>query len=167
MRGYAWVAVLSMLWGAAVSAQDAPRATPEVFELVERDEADGLHIAVVGSFEDLDVRIGGIVSCERESGTLEGGLFFGAFPQAVPVQGAIRGPDGTVERFGPVVMGSPAAGFHSPMVEEREEVMRLMDALFVTGALVSNGYNSVWVRVSQADNEDARERLMVCAQGQQ
>lgn len=45
--------------------------------------------------------------------------------------------DGTVERFGPVLAGSPASGFHDPLIEESSDVPRLRGAAFTEGALLS------------------------------
>lgn len=108
-------------------------------------------------------RLGLYVHCERASARLRAGMFFGAFPAGKRVQAAVRAGDGTVERFGPVVVGDPSAGFHDPLLEERSDVLRLLAAVFTEGALLSNGHNSVWNRIPAAENRRAREALERCA----
>lgn len=108
-------------------------------------------------------RLGMYVLCERAGGRLRAGMYFGGFPAGKPVQAAVRAGDGTVERFGAVSVGSPASGFHDPLVEERPDVLRLLAAAFTEGALLSNGHNSVWNRIPAAENRRAREALERCA----
>ena len=108
-------------------------------------------------------RLGLYILCERPSGRLRAGVFFGAFPAGKPVQAAVRAGSGAVERFGPVVTGGPASGFHDPLLETRADVLRLLAAAFTEGALLSNGHNSVWNRIAASENRRAREALVRCA----
>ena len=101
----------------------------------------------------------------RDTGVLEGSLAFGFFPPGKRVQAAVRTPSGRVERFGPVVVGGRASGFHVPVVEGRGDVVRLMNAALKDGALISNGDNSVWNRVGEAGNRKALEALRRCSGG--
>lgn len=56
-----------------------------------------------------------ILCAARDDTEMQVTAFFGAFSGSHrPVQLAVRGPDGTVERFGPVVAAGPESGFHSP-----------------------------------------------------
>ena len=110
-----------------------------------------------------DHRLGLYVHCERSSARLRAGMFFGAFPAGKRVQAAVRAGDGTVERFGRVLVGSPASGFHDPLIEDRVDVLRLLAAAFTEGALLSNGHNSVWNRIAESENRRAREALERCA----
>ncbi|MDE0034237.1 MAG: hypothetical protein OXP28_07305 [Gammaproteobacteria bacterium] len=108
-------------------------------------------------------RIGVFVRCRRSSGVLDAGLFFGVFPEGVPVQAAVHTAAGAVERFGPVVRLGPAHGFHDTHIVGRADVLRLLHVAFSEGALISNGHNSVWNRIPEAKNRAAREALAACA----
>jgi len=151
--------------GVEAGAQELQRhPTPEAFELlIDEDDDQVLRLGLVGEIAEIETRVGGYAECDRAEGVLRGGMFFGVFPEGKPVQAAVRGPDGRVERFGPVVVGSPASGFHAPIIEGEEDVVRFVAVFFSTGALASNGHNSIWNRASAADNEEARQRLLVCA----
>ncbi len=104
---------------------------------------------------------GALVTC-RPDGTLRAALFFGFFPPGMPVQAAARQEDGTVSRYGPVVTGGAYSGFHSPLIEDQELARRIVGKVFRNGTLLSNGHNSVWNRIPEAANEEARNRLMRC-----
>ena len=94
-------------------------------------------------------------------------VFLGAFPPAgTPVQLAVRSPNGRVERFGAIIHnhgGPRRAGFHNPRLSNQEESRRFLDAVLESGALVSNGYNSFWNRVSPARNREVRETTRQCS----
>ncbi len=110
------------------------------------------------------LRVGFAVSCEKASGKLEAVMSFGSVPSGKAVQAAVRTLKGRVERFGPVVRGGgPAAGFFDPKVTDRADVLRLIDAAFAPGSLVSNGHNSVWNRIAAGENREARAALRRCA----
>ena len=110
------------------------------------------------------LRIGLAVWCEKASGKLGAVMSFGSVPSGKPVQAAVRTLDGRVERFGTVVRGGgPAAGFFDPKVTERADVLRLIEAAFAPGSLVSNGHNSVWNRIGVRENRKARIALRGCA----
>lgn len=110
------------------------------------------------------LHIGFAVRCEKASRKLEGFMAFGSVPFGKQAQTVVRMSDGRVERFGPVVRGGgPAAGFFNPKVVERADVLRMIDAVFTTGALVSNGHNSVWNRIGEDANRKARTALRRCA----
>ena len=141
-------------------------ATPEARAFAIRvDDGDYLTIAVAEplSGENTGPRIGFAVQCERASGQVEAYLSFGTVPAGKPVQAAAGRPDGPVERFGPVVRGGGAsAGLHSPVIADKGDVLRFVDAALVTGALVSNGHNSVWNRIGAQENREARTALRRC-----
>ena len=162
------LAVWLALACAAASGAHAQRvATPEARSFAIRAD-DGTHF-MIGVAEPLPggsphARIGFLVRCERASGKLEAHLSFGAVPAGKRVQAAAGHPEGKVERFGPVMRGGgAAAGFHSPLIAGRADVLRFVDAAFVAGALVSNGHNSVWNRIGEAENREARTALRRCA----
>jgi len=157
---------LALACGAApgVQAQSAP--TPEARSFAVRtDDGEYLTIAVAEPLTDADdgPRIGFAVQCERASGRLAAFLSFGTVPAGKPVQAAAGRPE-RVERFGPVVRGGgPAAGFHSPTIAGRADALSFVEAAFVTGALISNGHNSVWNRIGEAENREARTAFRHCA----
>ncbi len=143
-------------------AAAAERRTPEAYAfIVDREDDEQL---VVGFAENLvpGLRIGAIAVCDKARRSLRVSLSFGGFPDGRLVQTAVRAPDGKVARFGPVVRGRRDAGFHSPEVTEVEDVRRLLVFAFAEGALLSNGHNSVWNRIPETRNADARRRLKAC-----
>ena len=64
-----------------------------------------------------------------------------------------------------MVTGGDRAGFHVPILERRQDVVRLIRAGLQDGALVSNGHNSVWNRVGREKNKEARRALEACSGG--
>lgn len=144
---------------------EAQVPTPEASEFNIRMERDGQ--LVVGAAEALQgaggTRVGFYAQCDRSSGQLKVGFSFGAFPPGKVVQGAVRGADGTVERFGDPVIGGRASGFHSPEVLDRKRALRLLDVAFSSGALISNGHNSIWNRIPDGENRAALEELRECS----
>ena len=171
MKSRLWlvaVAPAALTLAMALSA-DAQRArTPEAnsFE-VWVDDAEHLIVGIVETVPGTDEGVGFTIRCERGSGQLEGSMAFGFFPAGKRVQASVRSPSGRVERFGPVVVGGRASGFHVPVYEGRHEVLRLMEAVLVNGALISNGHNSVWNKVGKTKNGEARKALRECAGGGQ
>ena len=161
----ALAAGLAMACAAAAHAQSV--ATPEARSFAIRVE-DGTHV-VFGVAEPLPgsgggLRIGFAVSCERATGKLEALMSFGSVPLGKRVQAAAGVPGGRLARFGPVVRGGgSAAGFHDPKIAGREDALRFIHAAFATGALVSNGHNSVWNRIEAQKNQEARTALCRCA----
>ena len=169
MKAKSCVAAVSVAWLAVVLpfGADGQRATtPEAtsFE-VWVDDAEHLIVGIAETVPGTDEGVGFAIRCVRDTGVLEGSLAFGFFPPGKRVQAAVRTPSGRVERFGPVVVGGRASGFHVPEVAGRSEVLRLMNAAMAEGALISNGHNSVWNRVGRARNREAREALLACSRG--
>ncbi len=149
---------------AGVAAQRAK--TPEARSFgVWVDDAEHLIVGIVELAPGTDEGVGFTIRCVRAGGLLEGSMAFGFFPPGKRLQAAVRSPSGRVERFGPVVVGGAASGFHVPVIEGKSEVLRLMNAAMTHGALVSNGHNSVWNRVGEGKNAAARKALMDCAEG--
>ena len=158
---------LALSCGLSAAAHAQRVETPEARSFAIRVD-DGTHLAIVVaeplSRDDTGPRIGFVVQCERASGQVKANLSFGTVPAGKPVQAAAGHPDGPVERFGPVVRGGgPAAGFHSPVIADKADVLRFVDAALVTGALVSNGHNSVWNRIGEGENREVRMALRRCA----
>ena len=110
-------------------------------------------------------RIGMVVSCAREEGSPAAFLFFGPFPAGKPVQTAMRTAAGTVERFGGVFETDHGAlsGFHSPILDKRADVLRLLEAAFTPGALVSKDHSSFRNPIGAQENTRARQALPRCA----
>ena len=157
--GAAWL-VLAVSIGVDAQGTKTPEATS--FEVWVAD-AEHLIVGIVETVPGTDEGVGFAIRCVRASGALEGSMAFGFFPAGKRVQAAVRAPSGRVERFGPVVVGGRASGFHVPEVSGRSEVLRLMNAAMVEGALISNGHNSVWNRIDRGSNREARRALLKCA----
>lgn len=88
-----------------------------------------------------------VLCAARDDTELQVTAFFGAFPGSRrPVQLAVRGPDGTVERCGPVVAAGPQSGVHSPQLRDPHEAVRFVAVAVQPGALISNGYCFFWNR---------------------
>ena len=152
--------------GPLTTAHAQQVATPEARSFAIRtDDGEYLTIAVAEPLTDdaTGPRIGFAVQCERASGRMAAFLSFGSVPAGKAVQAAAGRPE-RVERFGAMVRGGgPAAGFHAPVIAERVDVLRFVDAALVSGALVSNGHNSVRNRIGEAENREARTVLRRCA----
>ena len=156
------VAAMGLTGGADAQRAKTPEATSFA---VWVDEAEHLMVGIVETVPGTDEGVGFVIRCVRASGALEGSMAFGFFPPGKQVQAAVRAPSGRVERFGPVVVGGRASGFHVPEVAGRSEVLRLMNAAMADGALISNGHNSVWNRVGKTKNRKARKALLECSGG--
>ena len=102
------------------------------------------------------------VACDNLE--LSAAASFGPFPEdGRPVQLAVRGPLGDVHRFGPVVRhAGTASGFHSPLIDDPDEARRFVAAVFRQGALISNGYRSLWNRVDESENAGVRFFAETC-----
>ena len=93
----------------------------------------------------------------------EATAYFSGFPEdRRPVQLAVRGAEGTAERFGRAVSGGPESGFHSPQVTDLQDLARFVGAALRPDALVSNGYRSFWNRASAARNAEVRGEMLGC-----
>ena len=93
--------------------------------------------AMRGEVGETGEYVGLAVICRRQVPTgIEARVFFGSFPgRGKRVQLAVKDPAGRVERFGPVLSGSPAAGFHSPLLSDSEEAMSFARAALQPGSL--------------------------------
>jgi len=146
----------------AVSADTA--RTPEATQIMTLiDDHARLAIGFAAPLPGVPDRVGLAVVCGREERSLYAALFFGAFPDGKAVQAAVRDPAGRIARFGPKVQGSRLSGFHDPEVHDRDDILRLMEMAFAHGALLGNGHNAVRNRIAEADNREARRRLLDCA----
>ena len=157
----------AVVCGLAAAADDAaPVETPAARTInIAVDEGGIRARGFAVDIDGMPWRLGAVIVCDIATGRIEGHLSFGSFPDNRPVQAAVAGPGGAVERFGPAVWTEHGAlaGFHSPVVEGRDDVLRLLAAAFTEGALVSNGWRSVWNRIPAADNARARADILECA----
>ena len=158
-------AVLGALLAIASQSSTGAVETPEASTFaLSRETADEVVFGFAAKLPGTEERLGMYVRCERATGRLSAGLFFGTFPSGKPVQAAVRTRTGTVERFGPVVRGGARSGYHSPELTDAGEVRRLLASALSEGALVSNGHNSIWNRIPAHENQRARETIERCAQ---
>ena len=141
-----------------------PWPTPEITRIDALGMKDTVAYAMRAPLGTSGEYIGLAVLCAaRSSAKIEVTAFFGAFPGSHhPVQLAVRGPDGTVERFGPVVAAGPESGFHSPQLHDPPAAARFVTVALRPGALISNGYRAFWNRVSASRNRQVRGEFLAC-----
>ena len=132
-------------------AQPQPAPTPTLGPVQTLDGPDGQVLGVAArTFLGQQV-LGLEIDCERPSRPRLT-VYLGAFPSPARVlQLAVRRAGGAIERFGPVFRAGAESGFHSPQLEG-PELRRFLAAIRGNGALVSNGFNSYFVRSSAADH---------------
>ena len=167
MRSWGLTAMaIAGLLGGLVAAGHAEGAwpTPEIEQIVDLGDGNGLAYAMRGELGDSGEYVGLAVICARRGAQeMEAVALFGGFPaDRRPVQLAVRSADGRIERFGPVVSGGPESGFHSPRMVDPGEARRFVDVALRSGALVSNGYRSFWNRASESRNREVREAFIAC-----
>ena len=159
------VALFLLVWtgcGGVLAAPPWP--TPEITQLDRLEAPHTVAYAMRGALGESGEYVGLAFLCAtRGPAEIEVTAFFGAFPGSHhPVQLAVRGPDGTVERFGPVVKAGPESGFHSPQFTTPPDAARFVSSALRSGALISNGYRSFWNRVSVARNRQVRDEFLAC-----
>ena len=139
--------------------------TPEITEIVKLDVSGGEAYAMRAELGGTGTFVGLAVSCvDRADEESAVSVFFGGFPQdRRSVQLAVKGVDGLVERFGPVVSGGPESGFHSPRIMDRVDMLRFVNVALRAGALVSNGHRSFWNKVPDKRNVEIREWFLSCS----
>lgn len=161
-RQFAITAVLLAALASPARAADLP--TPEI-RTIERLDIDGAAVwAMRAAIEGTGINIGlGLACPDDPRQPVQATVFLGPFPPpGRRVQLAVRLPDRTVERFGPVVVPGPRAGFHSPRLERPRQIERFVDAALRTGSLVSNGHRSFLNRAADADNRAAALAFLDC-----
>ena len=134
--------------------------TPEITQIEPLDTPHAVAYMMRSELGDSGLVIGLTVVCGLgDSAPFEVTTFFGAFPGTHhPVQLAVRGADGTGERFGAVVAGGRESGFHSPQLTDPQDAERFVRIALRPGALISNGYRSFWNRASAERNRERCER---------
>ena len=157
----AWLALAPAWPGLAAP----PWPTPEITRITALGVQDTVAYAMRATLGDSGEVVGLAVLCAHRGATeLQATAFFGAFPgRHHPVQLAVREPNGTVTRFGPVVAAGPESGFHSPQIRDPHEAERFVTAALQPGALISNGYRSFWNRASAPRNRQVRDEFVACA----
>ena len=109
--------LLAVLLGTASSAIAQKMPTPRATQLVvNNDDENMVAIGYAEALPNDTNRVGIVFVCNKATRKLTAGLSFGAFPSNKPVQAAAKAKDGRIERFGPVLEGSPASGFHDPPI---------------------------------------------------
>ena len=99
----------------------------------------------------------------RASGGIEAEIQFGPLPRdGRPIQLAIRRPDGTIERFGPVFAAGSRGGPHTSRIVRPDDVERFIDAAFRTGSLIADGHESLLNTAAETENRAARETILAC-----
>ena len=143
---------------------DTTWPTPEITRIEALDVPDTVTYVMRGEVGDSGQYVGlGVVCAMDGSDRVEVTGYFGSFPGVQhALQFAVRGGDGGVERFGPVVKAEPASGFHSPRITDVAEAERFVTIALQSGSLISNGYRSFWNRVSEARNSEVREAFIAC-----
>ena len=165
-RGVLFVAAILFTAAPVCSALAAPPwPTPEISQITALNMKDTVAYAMRGALGTSGEYVGLAVLCATRGPTkIEVTTFFGAFPGAHhPVQFAVRSPDGTGTRFGPVVHAGPESGFHSPQLRDPHDAVRFVTVALQPGALISNGYRSFWNRASAQRNQQVRDEFLTCA----
>ena len=153
------LALLAHPHGAAAQPQPAP--TPTLGPIQALDGPDGNVVAVAARAFLGEQVLGLGISCEIPSRPLLN-VYLGAFPTpAQRLQLAVRRADGQVERFGPVFTAGTRSGFHSPQLDGAD-LDRFLAAIRGNPALVSNGFNSYFVRYPEADHASLRRFVDSC-----
>ena len=147
---------------------DTTWPTPEITEIEALDVPGTITYVMREEVGDSGQYVGlGVVCATDGSSRVEVTGYFGSFPGVhQAVQFAVRGVDGRVERFGPVVTAGPESGFHSPRITDLAEAERFVTIALQWGSLISNGYRSFWNRVSEARNSEVREAFVACVWGE-
>ena len=153
------LALLADPHGAAAQPQPAP--TPTLGPVQALDGPDGNVVAVAARALLGEQVLGLGISCEIPSRPLLN-VYLGAFPTpGRRLQLAVRRADGRIERFGPVFTAGTRSGFHSPQLDGAD-LDRFLAAIRGNGALVSNGFNSYFVRYGEADHASLRRFVDAC-----
>ncbi|MCY4119797.1 MAG: hypothetical protein OXG72_02635 [Acidobacteria bacterium] len=157
-----WTIALAALAGAHGTAeQTRPAPTPTLGPVETLNGPDGNVAGMMARARLGEQVLGLAIACESRRGAL-GTIYLGAFPaQARRLQLAVRRADGQVERFGPEFTANARSGFHSPQLEGND-LGRFLAAIGGNGALVSNGFNSYFVRYGEADHAALRRFVNGC-----
>jgi len=159
--------VLALLCGPyhAPRAQEGPEPTPEAaaYEIAE-DPKSGVSFVALAAPLQSGARVGFAFICTPGvAPELE--IHFGGWPaRPTWLQLAVKRPDGAAWRHGEPErrQGGPDTGFAYYRLTDPESAAAFLDAAARPGALISNGYNSVWNRTSIEDSNAARSAISRC-----
>ena len=160
------VALLLMLAPIAMASDNEPSPTPIMTEFNIRNETPGgfvLGVALPLEGQP-DARVGMALICDKAN--IEVRAFFGFYPVDIPVQMAVKSPDGKVWRHGRRELAGPQSGFHSPIITDHTQVEAFLQFALQRGSLISNGFNSFWNDLPDDINRQTRDRLLSCGQDQ-
>jgi len=157
------VALALLAYPSGAAAQPRPAPTPTLGPVETFNTPDG-QILAVGARVVLGEQVLGLaIDCETPSRPRLT-VYLGGFPSpARRLQLAVRRADGRIERFGPVFSAGRMSGFHSPQLDGAD-LGRFLAAIREDGALVSNGFNSYFVRWSDAEHASLRRFADACRQ---
>ena len=151
--------------GNGLTEGPVPRAaeTPAVTGIEEMSDADRPVVVMRAPMDGGEYHVGMAASCEDAGPVVT--VSMGPFPADYrAVQLAVRTTDGQTQRFGPVLRLGVEHGFHSPVLDERDEIERFLEGALQSGALVSNGFYSFFYEAEEADAAAFREVLSSCSQ---
>lgn len=140
-------------------------STPELVGVTDVTMDNGWGLVAAAPLDGAGLNVGIAFRCDNTTRSPTATIFLGSFPaDRRAVQLAVRLEDGRIERFGPLIEqhSGPASGFHSPELTDRGEVMRFTNAAVRSGSLISNGYNSFWVRLTAGTAATVRRRIAEC-----
>ncbi len=160
-------ALVLILAPAAMASGNEPVPTPMIkeFNIFDETAAGGFVLGAVLPLEGQpDVRVGMALVCEEARIEVRG--FFGFYPVDLPVQMAVKSPDGKVWRHDRRELTVPQSGFHSPIITERSQVVAFLQVTLQRGSLISNGFNSFWNDLPEDINRKTSARLLACGQDQ-
>lgn len=145
-------------------ALSAPVPTPELSHIRQLHSPGGLAYVMTARLRPTRTIVGLAILCAPSTPTgIEITAYFGPFPPSPrPLQVAVRLPDRTVLRFGPVFAADARSGFHSPTIAEPSEARKFLRAALLPGSLVSNGYVSFRNRVGPNKNRSILDALLNC-----
>ena len=160
------MALAAVLAGGGAASGDDALPTARTFNVGGGDGGQVVRgFALESGSEAYRYRIGIAVVCLPSSGEIAAHLFFGPFPTGRPVQTTVRSADGGVSRFGGAAISDHGelAGFHSPVLTDRVDVVSFVAKVFAPGAVIGNGHIAFRNGIPAADNEEATSALLDCA----
>ena len=150
-------------WTEGAVRGPARAATPSVtgVEEMTAEDEEGTAAVMRTPVAGGEYHVGIAAGCDEQGAVVTVSL--GAFPADYrPVQLAVRTVDGDTERFGPVLKLGIEHGFHSPRLEDEDEIERFLAGALQRGALISNGFHSFFNEAGEAAAETIREVLAGC-----
>ena len=146
--------------GAGIAA--APTPSARVIETMS-DTAEALTFALSGRVDAANV-VWLVFHCERNrDGVFSVHAHFGHHPpDRRPVQLGLRNPWGDTWHAGQPVIGESSPDAVHTLAFGGDEAVEAADRALVEGTLLSNGWNSLWIRAPQEDLDAVRDRIEGC-----